>query len=145
MKSWSRCIIFVCLGGMVASVLLSWGSRADRAGASESGKSSMIAHDVYFALKDSNDSTRAALVEACKKYLVDHPGVVFFACGTRSDLDRPVNDRAFDVGLHMVFKDRAAHDQYQVAPAHLKFIAENRESLASVRVFDSDVEIVPVK
>ena len=45
-----------------------------------------------------------ALVDACKKYLADHPGVVFFAAGTLNhELNRPVNDRDFDVALHVVF------------------------------------------
>ena len=55
-----------------------------------------------------------------------------------SDLDRSVNDRDFDVGLHLVFKDRAAHDLYQNAPRHLQFIEENKATWKKVRVFDSD-------
>ena len=40
----------------------------------------------------------------------------------------------------MVFANQAAHDAYQEAPRHLQFIAENKETWASVRVFDSVVE-----
>ena len=54
-------------------------------------------------------------------------------------LDRPVNDRDFDVGLHVVFEDRAAHDEYQPSERHEKFIAENKHLWNKVRVFDSDV------
>ena len=50
---------------------------------------------------------------------------------------RPVNDREWDVGLHIVFLDRAAHDAYQDDPTHLKFIAEQKPNWAKVRVFDS--------
>ena len=54
-------------------------------------------------------------------------GALFFAAGTLADeFQRPVNDRAFDVALHVVFTDRAAHDAYQQAPRHLKFIEENK-------------------
>ena len=57
------------------------------------------------------------LLAACRKYLVDHPGIVSFACGTLAvDHAREVNDRDWDVGLHIVFTDKAAHDQYQDAP-----------------------------
>ncbi len=101
----------------------------------------MLSHDVYFTLKDGSEASRKKLVEACKKYLSKHPGVVFFACGTLNpDLKRPVNDRAFDVALHVVFTDKASHDLYQQAASHQKFIDENKPSWKSVRVFDSDVE-----
>jgi len=101
----------------------------------------MLAHNVYFELKDKSDESKRKLVAACKKYLVDHPGVVFFGCGVlQAELDRPVNDRDFDVALHVVFDTKASHDLYQEAPLHLKFIEENRDGWAKVRVFDSNVE-----
>ena len=101
----------------------------------------MIVHNVYFSLNDSSPATKKKMVEACKKYLSKHAGTVFFAAGTLAEeMDRPVNDRDFDVGLHIVFKDKAAHDQYQTAPRHLKFIEENKASWKKVRVFDSKAE-----
>lgn len=101
----------------------------------------MLAHNVYFTLKDSSPTARAALVAACKHYLTGHPGTVFFACGTLCDeLRREVNDLAFDVGLHIVFATKADHDRYQDAPRHEQFIQENRDNWKQVRVFDSIVE-----
>jgi hypothetical protein len=100
----------------------------------------MLAHNVFFTLKDRSEASQAALVAACKKYLKAHPGVVFFACGTlQQELSRPVNDREFDVALHLVFESKSAHDTYQDAPAHHTFVEENRDNWAKVRVFDSDV------
>jgi heme-degrading monooxygenase HmoA len=100
----------------------------------------MLAHNVYFALNDSSDAAKGALVAACKKYLANHPGIVFFACGTlQEELQRPVNDRDFDVALHVVFDSLASHDAYQDAPAHLQFVAENRSGWKTVRVFESNV------
>ena len=59
-------------------------------------------------------------------------------------LQREVNVRDWDVGLHIVFESRAAHDTYQTAPDHLKFIAENKPTWKQVRVFDTDGErIIP--
>jgi hypothetical protein len=99
---------------------------------------SKLAHNVFFKLKDSSEVNIKHLVDACDKYLTGHPGVVFYAAGVlEPDLARPVNDRDFDVSLHVVFESRAAHDVYQEAPRHLEFIAENKESWAKVRVFDS--------
>lgn len=101
----------------------------------------MLAHNVYFSLNDNSPAAIDRMVAACHKYLKDHPGVEFYAAGKLSkDLTRPVNDLNFDVALHVVFTDRAAHDVYQTAPAHLKFIEENKPSWKQVRVFDSYVD-----
>jgi len=99
----------------------------------------MLAHMVYFTLKDKSGPAREKLVAACKKYLDKHTGTVFFGAGTMADLDRKVNDRDFDVALHIVFQNRAAHDRYQTAKRHLQFIEENKDNWTKVRVFDSDV------
>ena len=98
----------------------------------------MLVHDVYFTLKDASTAAQQALVDACYKYLKDHPGVVFFAAGTlEPELARPVNVRDFHVGLHVVFESRKAHDEYQTAEDHVTFINENRDSWAQVRVYDT--------
>jgi hypothetical protein len=99
-----------------------------------------LAHMVFFSLKDSNDANRKRLVEACKKYLDGHEGVVYFSVGTmNSDLKREVNDREFDVALHLVFKTPTAHDRYQDHPRHKTFISECSDLWSKVRVFDSDI------
>lgn len=101
---------------------------------------SLLAHDVYFTLKDNSAASRNKLVDACKKYLTDHPGEVFFAAGTRAEeFNREINDQDFDVALHIVFKDKGAHDKYQDAERHKQFIAENKDNWKKVRVFDSMV------
>jgi hypothetical protein len=100
----------------------------------------MLAHNVYFTLKDRSAAARDKLLAACRTYLTNHPGTVFFACGTLAEeLNRPVNDRDFDVALHIVFVDQAAHDRYQDAPRHHQFIEENKANWQKVRVFDSIV------
>ena len=112
------------------------------AGRAEAAKSegTMLIHDVYFTLKDNSGDARQKLVDACKKYLSKHPGEVFFAVGTLAeDLKRPVNDRDFDVALHIVFKSREAHDKYQESERHQQFIKENKDNWKKVRVFDAVV------
>jgi hypothetical protein len=100
-----------------------------------------LAHDVYFALKDNSAEAKHKMVAACKQYLSKHPGEVFFAAGTRAeDLNRAVNDRDFDVALHIVFRSKRAHDEYQDAARHKQFISENQGNWKKVRVFDSLVE-----
>ncbi len=101
----------------------------------------MLAHNVYFSLKDASEAGKKEFVAGCKKYLSGHPGVVFFAAGWRAEeCNRPVNDRDFDVSLHIVFKDKAAHDAYQKAERHLTFAKEYNNRWKSLRVFDSYAE-----
>jgi hypothetical protein len=100
----------------------------------------MLGHMVYFTLRDNSAAAVDNLVAACRHFLTDHPGTTFFAVGTRvPDLDRPVNDRDFDVALQLVFESREAHDVYQTHERHLTFIEENKSSWQQVRVFDADI------
>ena len=97
-----------------------------------------LAHMVFFTLKENTPDHREKLVAGCKKYLSGHEGVVYFSAGARADdLQRDVNDTEFDVALHVVFRDKAAHGKYQVHPRHLQFIKEYSEMWSGVRVFDS--------
>lgn len=124
MKRWLWMVLGVCtmLGG-------------------EARAAGVLSHDVFFELKDDSPATRAALVAACKKYLSGHEGSVSFSAGAIvEEHARPVNDRAWDVALHIVFKDKASHDLYQEAPRHKQFIAEQQANWKTVRVFDSWVE-----
>lgn len=97
-----------------------------------------LVHNVYFTLKDASDAAQQKLIDACEQHLRGHEGEVYF-CVARPvpDLARPVNVRDFQVGLHVAFASRAAHDSYQVSPRHLKFIEENKPNWAQVRVFDT--------
>jgi hypothetical protein len=99
-----------------------------------------LAHNVFFTLKDKSPVKLGELVAACRTYLNIQPGIVFFAAGTLvGELTREVNDRDWDVGLHLVFIDKAAHDAYQTDPSHVRFVDEQKYNWARVRVFDSYV------
>lgn len=101
----------------------------------------MLAHIVYFALKDHSPAAIEEMVSACRTYLSDHPGTVHFSVGTRAkEYERPVNDQDFHVALHVIFESHAAHDAYQIAPRHLKFVEENKSNWAKVRVFDANAQ-----
>ena len=97
-----------------------------------------LAHNVFFQLTDGSPANVTALTDACHKYLNVQPGIVFFAAGPLvPELARPVNVLDWHVGLHLVFESKAAHDAYQDDATHNQFIAENKPTWASVRVFDS--------
>lgn len=97
-----------------------------------------LAHMVYFTLQDNSRAECDRLIAACKKYLFDHPGVITFNVGPRADdLVRDVNDLEFDVGLAIVFQDKATHDAYQITEPHNTFIQECQGNWERVRVFDT--------
>ena len=99
-----------------------------------------LSHAVYFTLKNRTPEAAAKLVASCQQHLTGHPGTVFFSAGTCAvEYDREVNDRDYDVALTIVFESHAAHDVYQTAPRHEKFIAENATDWAKVRVFDANL------
>ena len=109
--------------------------------ARRSSESTALAHNVYFALNDNSPAAKAELVAACYKYLRDQPGVVYFAAGQIvAEHARDVNVCDWDVGLHIVFANKADHDLYQKADAHLQFIEENKAKWRTVRVFDTYIE-----
>src|SRR5262249_49945854 len=105
---------------LIAVAMLATNARADEP---------QVGHMVYFQLKDASAAEKKKLVDACKKYLKEHDGVVYFAAGAIADeLKREVNDRDWDVALHLVFKDKASHDKYQDAKTHKQFIDENKDN-----------------
>ena len=125
---------------VIGTLLVGAAVLASARAAEKEKQKTMLAHMVYFSLVDNSPAEIDKLVASCHKYLSGHPGTVFFAAGTLAkELDRPVNDREFDVALHVVFQDKAAHDLYQKAERHLKFIEENKANWKKVRVFDSQV------
>ena len=99
-----------------------------------------MGHVVYFTLKDPSAANIDKMLSACRKYLSNHDGTVFFAVGTRAAAyTREVNDQEFHVSLHLVFENSAAQDNYQEHPEHTKFITECKDMWAKVRVFDDFV------
>ena len=105
-----------------------------------------LAHIVYFTLHDGNPERVEQLLSACRYYLTGHDGTVYFSVGSLvPDLEREVNQRDFDVALHVIFADRQSHDLYQVSERHQEFIALNRDNWSQVRVFDSYLDQQPGK
>jgi hypothetical protein len=51
-----------------------------------------------------------------------------------------VDDRDYDVALHLVFETATGHDVYQTHPRHMKFVEECRGLWKKVRVFDSTLK-----
>ena len=101
----------------------------------------MLAHSVFFRLKNRSPAAIERLIAGCRDHLSGHPGEVVFAVGTCAPYDRHVNDRDWQVALHIVFDSRAAHDTYQQAERHEIFIAAHADSWEQVRIFDADLSV----
>jgi stress responsive alpha/beta barrel protein len=141
---WKRLLMLGAVVAVIISVaaLTVYLSQENRAMAADQkrGGGPELAHMVFFTLKETSDANREKMVRACKDYLSGHDGVVYFSVGTRNEaLEREVNDKEYDVALHLVFKDKAAHDTYQEHARHKKFISDTQSLWSKVRVFDSDV------
>lgn len=128
------------ISGLIAATIASFVP-----GGAEAAEPQM-AHMVFFKLKDRSGDAKERLVAACNERLSGHEGVVHYSAGViASDMKREVNDREFDVSLHLVFANQAAHEKYQKHPRHLKFVEEHSAAWESVRVFDSYLARLPKK
>jgi Stress responsive A/B Barrel Domain len=97
-----------------------------------------LAHSVIFTLKDQSAKSREGFVAICEKYLTGHKGAVSYTCGTiAEDVKESVSDREFDVALHVVFEDKGALAEYLKSERHDQFVAQIKDKVAKVRVFDS--------
>lgn len=100
----------------------------------------MLAHNVFFTLKDASLPAIEALVDACHEYLKGHDGIVSFCAGQLvAEHKREVNVCDFHVGLHITFAAKADHDAYQTSARHHEFIEQCKDNWAQVRVFDTFV------
>jgi len=101
----------------------------------------MHAHNVYFSLKDNSAEKIAALIADSKHYLAPIAGIESFVCGVpEPESVRDVNDRDFDVALHVLFTSKATHDAYQADPQHNVYVERNQDNWEKVRVFDTMVK-----
>jgi hypothetical protein len=83
----------------------------------------MLSHVVIFFLKaDAPAGAADELLAGCHQYLKDLPGVVNFHAGKMVPSDRPIVDQSYQVGLNVVFTDKAAEEAYQVHPTHIEFV-----------------------
>lgn len=131
--------VFILLFG--ATILV--GTAADDS-KPEAGKSPMLlGHNIFFSLKEPTDENKAKVIEACKARLSQHPGIVFFAVGTRDEnINGTFNDKDYDVALHMFFTGREALGTYARTADHQKFIGEATPLIKNFRIFDSSIQPV---
>ncbi|MBL9124901.1 MAG: Dabb family protein [Planctomycetaceae bacterium] len=141
-------IILVCGVAALAGAIVGRATAADDAQptAPPASGATILSHDLYFALKDNSPESQQKLIDACKKYLSPHEGIVRFTVGTLSDIKGAFNDRNYDVVCQIDFVDRAALGTYAKTKEHQQFIAECSSMFKGLRIFDSMVEqVTPAK
>jgi hypothetical protein len=81
-------------------------------------------HSTFFKLPTGCADVRQAYMDACAEYLSTSPGMLSFWVGARAqDMQRPVNDVAFDVAMNQVFRDKSWFDVYNGHdPRHEQFV-----------------------
>lgn len=95
-------------------------------------------HTVYFWLKtDLDEAARRNFVQGAEA-LAGAPTVLAFYGGAPAGTEhRDVTDHSFDYSIHLFFASEADQLAYQVDPIHLKFVDEQADKFATVKVFDS--------
>ena len=96
----------------------------------------MHVHNVYFWLKNDTNQQASLSFEGWLNALTNDPAVSSGYFGTPADTDRDVVDNSYSYGLVLVFKNKAAHDQYQEGAVHAKFLEEHASKWGKVLVYD---------
>lgn len=98
----------------------------------------MFAHIVFFSLPDRSPSVCQRFIDACKKFLDGHPGLIHFSLAKRDvEMTRPVVDQNFDFAMHMIFESKGAYEAYARHKRHEEFITVAGSISNHRRVFDS--------
>lgn len=99
----------------------------------------MLVHSVYFWLKDDISPADRAAFEAGVQSLRGIGSVEAAYIGVPSSTERrAVVDSSYSFGLTLIFKDRPAHDAYQVDPIHLAFVSACKAYWTRVQIYDSE-------
>lgn len=97
----------------------------------------MFTHVVFFWQKPGTPATeREALLSDCHSLLAKVPGVKHLWAGPAAMTPREVVDNSYDIGLCVVFNDRAGHDVYQKHALHEQFVAKHKPHWERVQVYD---------
>jgi hypothetical protein len=99
----------------------------------------MLVHSVFFwskpGLSADDESAWLAGLESLRKV----PTVSSLYIGRPAKTPaRGVTEKSFTFALTIVFKDIAAHDEYQTHPIHLEFVNTCQKYWNRVQVYDSE-------
>jgi Stress responsive A/B Barrel Domain len=97
----------------------------------------MLTHIVLFWLNENAPpNERESTLADCDELLKRVPTVREIHTGKPIGSSRPVVDSTYDIGLCVMFNDRAGHDVYQDHPLHQQFLAKHRQHWKKVVIYD---------
>ena len=97
----------------------------------------MLSHVVIFWTKPEVPGATDALIAGAEQYLRPIPLAKSFHIGRMMPSHRDVVDQSYQVGLHLLFENKAAEEAYQVHPLHLEFVEKAfKPNCARATIFD---------
>ncbi len=84
----------------------------------------MFSHVVIFWTDPTKPEAADKVISGAQELLKSIPGLTHFHIGKMVGSARPVVDQTYQVALNTVFTSKQAHDDYQVHPQHLEFVAQ---------------------
>ena len=109
--------------------------------AGEGRMSNHFVHLTFFRLADTSDELVRRFLDACKKHLASHDGMIHFSVGSRAlAIRRDVSALDFDIAMHMIFRDFESFQAYAASDRHQEFITETAGMSTGRIVYDSFVE-----
>jgi len=130
--TWAKAALVAALGAA--------GGAAAVGGLTRERDAEVVAHTVYFTMKESTRENIDKCIAACKKYASKHEGLILFACGERAEPPAmPISDKDFHVAQVLIFTSREALEKYSKSEDRQKFVAEGRPLWSKVRVFETNL------
>lgn len=103
-------------------------------------ESRAFSHYVAFELAEDSPKKRAALTACLTDFLEAFELETSYTVSEiAAEMNRPVNDKAFQLALHVMLKDKATYNIYAAHPTHVAFVEKCQHLWKAVRVFDSYV------
>ena len=124
---------FLKRGISLAAILGLTGSVPTKA--QKPGKSDFM-HIVYIWLKNPEKDLQKVM-SATEAFIKQVPTVNSYFIGTPAGTDRSVVDNSYSFNITVGFNDAESQDKYQIHPAHVKFVEENKDLWNKVVVYDS--------
>ena len=98
----------------------------------------MFVHHVFFWMKEGINPNDFKTFEKGVSTLPKIELVKFGDVGKPAGTNRPIIERSYAYSLLLVFENKAAHDEYQTHPIHLKFIENCSMLWERVLIYDSE-------
>lgn len=97
----------------------------------------MFIHVVFFWCKAGTPETvKQEMITYCRQEMAKISVVRNVNAGTAVPSPRDVVDGSYDVGLCVMFDDKAGHDAYQPHEIHQGFVAKFKEHWDRIQVYD---------